>query len=121
MQQSMISNDAHDSHSSMATIYVTDIYGKDHTIDAPAGLKLMEVLREYDFGVEASCGGYCSCATCHIYVDPGSLGQLPEIQSDEADLLSILATYDAKTSRLSCQVTVTPALEGMKLRVAPEE
>jgi 2Fe-2S ferredoxin len=105
----------------MPTIYVTDIYGQEHTIDAPAGRKLMEILREYDFGIAASCGGYCSCATCHVYVDPSWVDRLPQIQSDEQDLLSMLTTYDKHTSRLSCQVLFTDALDGIRLTVAPEE
>jgi 2Fe-2S ferredoxin len=105
----------------MPTIHVTDIYGRQHTIEGTVGWKLMEILREYDFGVAASCGGFCSCATCHVYVDPEWIARLPDRQSDEADLLSILTTYDPATSRLSCQVEFTPALDGIRLRVAPEE
>ena len=105
----------------MPTIHVTDIYGKQHTIDAPLGLKLMEILREYDFGVAASCGGFCSCATCHVYVDPAWIDRLPDRQSDEEDLLSMLTTYNKATSRLSCQVEFTAALDGIQLTVAQEE
>jgi ferredoxin, 2Fe-2S len=105
----------------MPKIHVTDIYGKHHTIEAPVGQKIMEILREYDFGVAASCGGYCSCATCHVYVDPAWMERLPERQADEAELLAILSTYNASTSRLSCQVEFTAAHEGIQLTVAPEE
>jgi 2Fe-2S ferredoxin len=105
----------------MPTIHVTDIYGRQHTIEGTFGWKLMEILREYDFGVAASCGGFCSCATCHVYVDPEWIARLPDRQSDEADLLSMLTTYDDGTSRLSCQVEFTPALDGIRLTVAPEE
>ena len=52
----------------MAKIYVTDRAGNDHVLDATSGLTLMEPLREIDNGVEALCGGMCSCSTCHIYV-----------------------------------------------------
>jgi ferredoxin, 2Fe-2S len=105
----------------MPTIHVTDIYGKQHTIESPFGPKLMEILREYDFGVAASCGGYCSCATCHIYVDPTWIDRLPDRQSDEEDLLAMLTTYNKATSRLSCQVEFTAALDGIHLTVAQEE
>src|SRR6188768_3618464 len=64
----------------MATIHLTDIYGQRHTIDAQPGPKLMEVLREYEFGVIASCGGFLSCATCHVYIDPAWISRLPEMQ-----------------------------------------
>jgi 2Fe-2S ferredoxin len=105
----------------MPAIHVTDIYGRQHTIEGKIGMKLMEILREYDFGVAASCGGYCSCATCHVYVDPAWIDRLPDRQSDEADLLSMLTTYDKAKSRLSCQVEFTAALDGIVLTVAPEE
>lgn len=105
----------------MPTIHVTDIYGQQHTIEGTFGWKLMEILREYDFGVAASCGGFCSCATCHVYVDPEWVDRLPDRQSDEADLLSMLTTFEKSTSRLSCQVEFTPALDGIRLTVAPEE
>lgn len=105
----------------MPTIHVTDIYGQQHTIEGTFGMRLMEILREYDFGVIASCGGYCSCATCHVYVDPAWVERLPDRHSDESDLLSMLTTYEKATSRLSCQVEFTPALDGIRLTVAPEE
>jgi 2Fe-2S ferredoxin len=105
----------------MPTIHVTDIYGHEHTIEGTYGLKLMEILREYDFGVAASCGGFCSCATCHVYVDPSWVERLPGPDSDEAELISMLTTFDEATSRLSCQVEFTPALDGLRLTVAPEE
>lgn len=105
----------------MPTIHLTDIYGKEHVIEAPEGGKLMEVLREYEFGVIASCGGYCSCATCHVYIDPSWIDRLPEMQYDERELVSILSTYRPGASRLSCQVPFTADLDGIRLIVAPEE
>ena len=66
----------------------------------------MEVLRELDYGVAAICGGMCSCATCHIYVDPDWVEKLPPPMSDERDLLSELS-HHRENSRLSCQVEIT--------------
>jgi len=105
----------------MPTIHVTDVYGQAHVVEGTYGLKLMEILREYDFGIAASCGGFCSCATCHVYVDRTWIARLPDRHSDEAELLEMLTTYDKTSSRLSCQVEFTPALDGIILRVAPEE
>ena len=105
----------------MPTIHVTDIYGHRHTIEGTYGLKLMEILREYDFGVAASCGGFCSCATCHVYVDSAWIDRLPDRHSDEAELLAMLTTYNKATSRLSCQVEFTEALDGIHVTVAQEE
>ncbi len=105
----------------MARIYVTDIYGNEHMVEGTPGQQLMEILREYEFGVAASCGGFCSCATCHVYVDPAWLAKLPDMQSDERELVSILSTYDKATSRLSCQVPFSEQLDGLRVTIAPEE
>ena len=105
----------------MARIHVTDVNGNEHTIEGQAGLKLMEILREYEWGVAASCGGCCSCATCHVFVDPQWMAQLPDMQFDEKDLVSMLSTYDPETSRLSCQVPFSDSMDGIRLRIAPEE
>jgi 2Fe-2S ferredoxin len=100
---------------------VTDQGGHFHEIEGRTGLKIMETLREYDYGVTAICGGLCSCATCHILVDPEWLSRLPPPQSDEKDLLVELQHYDPERSRLSCQVEFTEVLDGLPLTVAPEE
>ena len=104
----------------MPTIHVTDTYGQEHVIEAPAGGKLMEILREHDF-VVASCGGYCSCATCHVYIDPAWISRLSGMGYDERELVTILTTYREGASRLSCQVIFTEALDGIRLTVGPEE
>ncbi|HEX2492629.1 MAG TPA: 2Fe-2S iron-sulfur cluster-binding protein [Steroidobacter sp.] len=105
----------------MAHIHLTDIYGVEHDIQAQTGATLMEILRQYEFGVTASCGGFCSCATCHVYVDPAWAPRLKQMHSDESDLITMLTTYNPKTSRLSCQVKFTEELDGIRLTVAPEE
>ena len=104
----------------MAEIKVVDRDGIEHSIDATPGLKVMEVLRELDYGVAAICGGMCSCATCHIYVDPEWAGKLPAPMSDERELLSELSHYK-ENSRLSCQVEITAALSGLKVTIAEDE
>ena len=91
----------------MARINVVDRDGKLHEIDAKPGLKFMEILRELDYGVTAICGGLCSCATCHIYIDESFASRLPKKQSDEQDLLTELSDYREASSRLSCQVDLT--------------
>ncbi len=105
----------------MANIVVVDRDDKEHVVEGRVGLKVMETLRELDFGVAAICGGLCSCATCHMYVDAGWMEKLPAKQSDEQDLLSELQNYDAPRSRLSCQVEFTAALDGLKIKIAPDE
>jgi 2Fe-2S ferredoxin len=104
----------------MARMLVVDRDGKEHDIEAKPGLKVMEILRELDYGVAAICGGLCSCATCHVYVDGAWAGRLPKPQSDELELLKELPDFREATSRLSCQVDFTDALSGLKLAIAPD-
>lgn len=104
----------------MAWLRVVDLDGREHEVEAPPGRKLMETLRELDFGVAAICGGMCSCATCHVYVDPDWVDQLPSPEPGERDLLSELA-HARPNSRLSCQIDFTAELSGARITVAPEE
>jgi 2Fe-2S ferredoxin len=104
----------------MARMIVVDRDGKEHDIEAKTGLKIMEVLRELDYGVAAICGGLCSCATCHIFVDDAWTARLPKPQSDELELLRELPDYREASSRLSCQVEFTEALSGIKVTIAPD-
>jgi len=104
----------------MAVLKVVDRDGVEHEVQSETGLKVMEVLRELDYGVAAICGGMCSCATCHVYVDPEWASRLPAPNSDEKDLLVELSHYGER-SRLSCQIDFTPALDGLKVTIAPDE
>jgi 2Fe-2S ferredoxin len=105
----------------MAEIIVTNRAGAQTSYDAKTGDSLMSVLR--DHGVDellALCGGCCSCATCHVYVDPEFAGKLPAPTSDEDELLDS-SEYRNATSRLSCQINVTDALSGLRVTIAPED
>lgn len=104
----------------MARMMVVDRDGKEHEIEAKPGLKVMEILRELDYGVAAICGGLCSCATCHVYVDENWVSRLPKPQSDELELLKELPDYRDATSRLSCQVDFSENLHGIKLTIAAD-
>jgi 2Fe-2S ferredoxin len=104
----------------MALMRVVDRDGVEHEIEARTGLKVMENLRELDYGVAAICGGMCSCATCHVYVDPAWVERVPEAMSDERELLAELA-HAEDNSRLSCQIEFTPALAGLRVTIAPDE
>lgn len=104
----------------MALLRVIDRDGQEHEVEAKAGLKVMETLRELDYGVAAICGGMCSCATCHVYVDSEWLGRLPAPMSDERELLMELA-HVQDNSRLSCQIEFTPELSGLRVTIAPDE
>jgi 2Fe-2S ferredoxin len=105
----------------MPKIVVTDRDGQAHEVDGRVGLKVMETLRELDYGVLAICGGLCSCATCHVLVAPDWIDRLPERQGDEQELLVELSHYDPARSRLSCQVELTDDLDGLAVTIAPDE
>ena len=104
----------------MAQMIVVDRDGKEHDVQAQPNLKVMEILRELDYGVAAICGGLCSCATCHVYVDENWAPRLPKPQSDELELLNELPDFRSATSRLSCQVDFTEALAGLKVTIAQD-
>ncbi|HTX04401.1 MAG TPA: 2Fe-2S iron-sulfur cluster-binding protein [Steroidobacteraceae bacterium] len=104
----------------MPLLRVIDRDGQEHEVEGKTGLKVMEILRELDYGVAAICGGMCSCATCHIYVDADWQSRLPAPMSDERELLTELAhTQDG--SRLSCQIEFTAELAGLRVTIAPDE
>jgi 2Fe-2S ferredoxin len=104
----------------MPLLKVVDRDGVEHEVEAKSGLKVMETLRELDYGVAAICGGMCSCATCHVYVDAAALEKLPAPMSDERELLAELS-FHKDNSRLSCQIEFTDALAGMRVTIAPDE
>ena len=104
----------------MPKVIVVDREGAERELDAPDGVTLMEPLRDMDEGIAAICGGMCSCATCHVYVDLHWVGRLPEPMSDEGDMLGDLISR-RDNSRLSCQITLKDSLSGLKVTIAPEE
>ena len=95
--------------------------GARQTIDASVGASVMEAVRDSGFDeLLALCGGCCSCATCHVYVDPAFATALPVTTEDENDLLDG-SPHRNDLSRLSCQVMMTEALSGMTITIAPED
>ncbi len=105
----------------MPMLTVVNRAGEERTVDAEIGLSVMEVLKINGFDeLLALCGGCCSCATCHVHVDPAYLDRLPPISADEDDLLDVAEDRNA-TSRLSCQLPVTAGLDGMRVTIAAEE
>ena len=105
----------------MVKLVVTDREGQVVEVQGHAGISVMENIRELDNSVDAICGGLCSCATCHVYIDPGWFGKLPPRGEEEALLVGDSANYDHERSRLSCQISLTEDLDGLTLTVAPEE
>src|ERR1700747_2439278 len=104
----------------MALLRVVDRDGIEHEVDGKTGLKVMENLRELDYGVAAICGGMCSCATCHVYVDPEWQGGAAAMMSGARELISELS-HSTEHSLLSCQLEFTPELAGLRVRIAPDE
>ncbi|MBP8232181.1 MULTISPECIES: 2Fe-2S iron-sulfur cluster-binding protein [Rhizorhabdus] len=105
----------------MPKLVVVTREGEESVLDAEAGLSVMEVIR--DAGIDellALCGGCCSCATCHVYVDPAFVGVLPEMSDDENDLLDSSDHRDER-SRLSCQIAMSDELDGLTVTIAPED
>jgi len=85
------------------------------------GQTIMEALRDSGLDeVLALCGGCCSCATCHVYVDSAFMDKLPPISTDENELLDS-SSHRTDLSRLSCQLVTDEALEGMTITIAPED
>jgi len=104
----------------MITIKVTDMDSQEHELEARPNEVLMELLREQSWGVAALCGGMCSCATCHVFIDEEWLEKLPPKESDEEELLEILDHFQPN-SRLSCQHRLQAIHDGLYLTLAPEE
>ena len=91
--------------------------GGEHTVEAESGESVMQAaVRHMVPGILAQCGGNCSCATCHVYVDPAWLVCLTHPGQDERDLIDCVAEL-RDNSRLSCQIRVTPALDGLIVRL----
>lgn len=93
--------------------------GTSHAIEAKEGANLMEVGRDSNMGVEGTCGGSLSCATCHVIFDAQGFALVGGASEDEMDMLD-LAYGVEETSRLGCQIKVTDALDGITVRV-PED
>jgi 2Fe-2S ferredoxin len=105
----------------MPQIKIVGFDGESKTVDAKEGSTVMETIRDNGFDeLLALCGGCCSCATCHVYVEDAFLDTLPTISEDESDLLDS-SSHRAANSRLSCQLPVTAAIDGMTVTIAPED
>ncbi|BCG97837.1 2Fe-2S iron-sulfur cluster-binding protein [Mesorhizobium sp. 131-2-1] len=98
----------------MARITYIEYGGKARTIDVPNGQTVMEGARDNGVvGIEAECGGACACSTCHVYVDPAWIEKLPAKNALEHDMLDFAHDPDPARSRLTCQIRVDHALDGL--------
>jgi 2Fe-2S ferredoxin len=104
----------------MPKLFVTNRAGVESEVEVGQGLTVMEAIRDNGFDeLLALCGGCCSCATCHVHVDPAFLDKLPTMTEDEDDLLDSSSDRDAN-SRLSCQIPFVDALDGVRVKIAVE-
>ncbi len=99
-------------------IYET-LDGNLHEIEVEEGITLMEVGRDNNLGIEGTCGGSLSCATCHIIVDKEWFEKVGEPSEDEEDMLDLAFGLEP-TSRLGCQIRMDKSLDGLKVKI-PEE
>ncbi|MBN02635.1 2Fe-2S iron-sulfur cluster-binding protein [Ponticaulis sp.] len=99
----------------MVKIIYADHSGTEREVDANIGESVMEAaVRNNIPGIDADCGGACACATCHVYVDPEFLPKTGEQEAMEQSMLDF-ADGVQENSRLSCQISVSAELEGMKV------
>ncbi|MCX8475773.1 MAG: 2Fe-2S iron-sulfur cluster-binding protein [Sphingomonas sp.] len=102
-------------------LHVQDLAGETRVIEGEIGMSLMEIIRSSGIDdIPAFCGGCCSCASCHVHVDPAFASTLPPMSQDEDDLLEG-SEHRSAGSRLSCQIPASVALSGIRLSIAPQE
>ncbi len=99
-------------------IFVTDRDGKEHTLDALEGWRVMEIIKDHGLDLKAECGGACCCATCHVYVHEDWVDKLYDMRDDEEDMLDEAMEVE-DNSRLSCQILMSDALDGLRVTIAP--
>ena len=98
----------------MAKITYIEHNGTEHVVDVANGMTVMEGARDNGIpGIEADCGGACACSTCHVYIAPDWVEKVPEKQDMEEDMLDFAYEPDPARSRLTCQIKVTDALDGL--------
>lgn len=101
-------------------IIAVDRNGTEHFLPWDPDQTLMEVLRDNNLPVLASCGGTASCATCHVFLNEGVVERLGDRSEDELELLVEAEGYRECCSRLSCQIPHDPELSGIRVELAPE-
>jgi len=103
----------------MQNIVFVTANGEEHNVETSEGVTVMEAGRDAGLGIEGTCGGCLSCATCHVIVDPEWFAKTGSPNEDELDMLD-LAFGLTETSRLGCQIEMSAALDGLRVTI-PEE
>ena len=105
----------------MPKLVVVNRAGVEQEVVAASGVSVMEAIRDNGFDeLLALCGGCCSCATCHVYVDAAFADKVAPLGEDENDLLDS-TDHRQDNSRLSCQLQMSDTLDGLKVTIAPED
>ncbi len=105
----------------MAKITYIEHNGTKHEVEVKPGMTVMEGARDNGVpGIDADCGGACACSTCHVYVAKEWVEKLPSKDPMEEDMLDFAWNPDPETSRLTCQIKVTEALDGLVVNI-PEK
>lgn len=101
----------------MPTITYIEFDGTAHIVEVAAGMSVMQGAMHHGIpGIDATCGGACACATCHVFVDPAWIDAAGTPGDDEADMLEF-AENRQENSRLSCQIAVSDVLDGLVVRM----
>jgi ferredoxin, 2Fe-2S len=99
---------------STIAVHLVETDGTRHALAAPIGRSLMRAAVDAGIdAIKADCGGLMTCATCHVYIDAAWIARLPPPSSDEDAMLEMTAAPRAPTSRLSCQIELDLALDGL--------
>jgi ferredoxin, 2Fe-2S len=99
-------------------LVVVDHHGREHALAALEGWRVMEVIRDWGIALKAACGGACACASCHVYVDDSWVERLQPPTAEEEDRLDEAPAVEP-SSRLCCQILMSPDISGLKVRLAP--
>jgi 2Fe-2S ferredoxin len=98
----------------MAKITYIEHNGTKHEVEVASGMTVMEGARDNGVpGIDGDCGGACACSTCHVYVAPEWAEKIPAKDDMEEDMLDFAFEPNPATSRLTCQIKVTDALDGL--------
>lgn len=104
---------------SEVTIFVVDTTGAEHELRGAPGQTVMELAVASGIeGIEAECGGACSCATCHVYIESAQMSAVGDPPALEAEMLDYATAERRDTSRLCCQIKLRPELNGLRIVVA---
>jgi 2Fe-2S ferredoxin len=114
--------DLHNLQTTMTRILFIQPDGREQVVEARSGQSVMQAaIGAMVPGIVADCGGACSCATCHGYVDTAWTDRVPPASEDEAEMIDAGCLDVLPTSRLTCQIKITPEMEGLVVRIPPSQ